>query len=67
MNKTIIIGICICLIVLVGCDDKSNFSTKAKLVCNDICMNEKLNLDYVTGTGDTLFCHCERIISIPNT
>ena len=67
MKKIVIILALISLIILIGCNEVSNYGIKEKQICRDVCQSEKLSLNYVTGGGDTLFCHCEKIISIPLT
>ena len=67
MNKAIIFGICICLI-LVGCGTAStSFNTQHELNCQKVCLNEDLSLDYVASTSTTVYCYCQRIIQLPNT
>ncbi len=65
MNKAIVIGLFIVLIVLIGCDKESqSIITQDKIDCQNICDNETLNLRYVSTTSTTLYCHCERIITV---
>ena len=66
MNKIIVIGLCM-LIILVGCDKETpSIITQDKIDCQEICDNETLNLRYVSRTKETLYCHCE-MIKVINT
>ncbi len=50
-----VIGFCIILIVLIGCDKESPSTiTQDKIDCQDICDNESLNLRYVSSTKEIL-------------
>ena len=66
MNRTTKIGLCIIiLIVLVGCDTATtSFNTQNEVNCQKICLGENLNLRYVSTTSTTLYCHCEKIITV---
>ena len=63
MKKIIIICLIVLIVSLIGCSSStSNFSVEAEVICNEVCLNEKMSLNHVTGTSDTLYCHCEKII-----
>ena len=69
MNKTIIFGLCIILIVLVGCDmatinieqsDESNkVYNECKKLCNPVIISNDLNNDRVTIYKNRIKCSCQ--------
>ncbi len=68
MKVEIVFGLLMVLIVIIsGCSSSTDFSTSSEQKCQAVCLNEELSLNYVSGSGSITYCHCIRIISIPNT
>lgn len=60
----IIILMVLLSMLLIGCMESTSFSGKHKVICQDVCLNEDLQLRYVGQDGENIICHCEKRIII---
>ncbi len=56
----IIIGLCVSLLLLGGCDGAKTFESDINKECEDICVENKMNLDYAIHSKGQYLCHCRK-------